>query len=148
MMFDRFGPRKMSLVGLSIMTVTTFSFCFFTENSTALYLCSIFCIRSFGMSMVNMPINTWGINALDNRYVAHGNAVNNTARQMAGSIGTAIMITIMTIVMTGTITMGEVHATVEGMHAAFMFSTILALIALVHDDEAALARRQSAKAEL
>ena len=60
----------------------------------------------------------------------------------------------MTIVMTGTITMGEVHATVEGMHAAFMFSTILALIALViaffkvHDDEAALARRQSAKAEL
>lgn len=154
MMFDRFGPRKMSLVGLSIMTVTTFSFCFFTENSTALYLCSIFCIRSFGMSMINMPINTWGINALDNRYVAHGNAVSNTARQMAGSIGTAIMITIMTIVMTGTMTMGEAHATVEGMHAAFMFSTILALIALViaffkvHDDEAALARRQSAKAEL
>lgn len=149
-LFDRFGPRKMSLLGLAIMSATTLSFCFLGETNTFVYLCLIFCIRSFGMSLVNMPINTWGINSLDNRYVAHGNAVNNTARQMAGSIGTAIMITIMTIVSANQAALGEIQATVSGMRAAFVFATILAVIALViafikvHDDEAAIARRKAA----
>ena len=115
-------------------------------------LCAVFCVRTFGMSMINMPINTWGINALDNSVVAHGNAVNNTARQVAGSIGTAIMVTVMTMTTAArTPSEGVVQGMLDGMNASFAFATVLALIALViaffkvHDDEAAIARREAAR---
>ena len=151
-LFDRFGPRTLSLLGLVIMTLTTASFCFLSTSWTIPTLCAVFCVRTFGMSMVNMPINTWGINALDNRVVAHGNAVNNTARQVAGSIGTAIMVTVMTTTTAArTPTEGVVQGMLDGMNASFAFAAVLAFIALViaffkvHDDEAAIARRKAAR---
>ena len=151
-LFDTFGPRTLSLVGLVIMTVTTGSFCFLSMDWSIFALCAVFCVRTFGMSMINMPINTWGINALDNSVVAHGNAVNNTARQVAGSIGTAIMVTVMTMTTAArTPSEGVVQGMLDGMNASFAFATVLALIALiiaffkVHDDEAAIARREAAR---
>ena len=56
-----------------------------------------------GLSLVNMPINTWGINALENRVIAHGTAIANTFRQVAGSLGTAVLITVMSIVVASSI---------------------------------------------
>ena len=151
-LFDRFGPRTLSLLGLVIMIITTASFCFLSTGWSTFALCAIFCVRTLGMSMINMPINTWGINALDNSVVAHGNAVNNTARQVAGSIGTAIMITAMTTTTAARIpTEGTIQGMRDGMSAAFAVAVVLGVIALViaflkvHDDEAAIARREAAK---
>ena len=39
-----------------------------------------------GQTMANMPANTWGINALSNDMIAHGNAISNTGRQVGGAI--------------------------------------------------------------
>ena len=101
------------------------------KNTGYLFLAVIFTIRSLGMSLVNMPINTWGINALDNRYIAHGNAVNNTARQLGGSIGTAFLITIMTLVMKANTASGITHATLLGINTAFGVSAGIIGIALI-----------------
>ena len=43
-----------------------------------------------------MPIVTECINLLPQHLISHGPALNNTIRQVAGSIGTAILVTIMT----------------------------------------------------
>lgn len=130
-LFDRFGPRRLCLVGLTILTVGGVMLIFIRENTSYLYLGFAYTIRAFGMSMVNMPVNTWGINALDNRYLAHGNAVINTARQVAGAIGTACLITIMTLVITANSAAGTIQATVWGIQAAFTGSVILTSAALV-----------------
>ncbi|NYM08030.1 MFS transporter, partial [Salmonella enterica subsp. enterica serovar Typhimurium] len=53
-------------------------------------------VRSFGMAFIMMPIMTAGMNALPPRLISHGNAFVNTMRQLAGSIGTAILVTVMT----------------------------------------------------
>ncbi|MBJ6930522.1 hypothetical protein JG641_18265, partial [Vibrio cholerae] len=42
-----------------------------------------------------MPLMTNGLNQLPTRLNPHGTAVNNTAQQVSGSIGTAILVTIM-----------------------------------------------------
>ncbi|NLW25231.1 MAG: multidrug efflux MFS transporter [Clostridia bacterium] len=131
LLFDRFGPRFLALAGLIILIVTSGIFAFVDENTGYLFLAVIFTIRSLGMSMVNMPINTWGINALDNRYIAHGNAVNNTARQLGGSIGTAFLITIMTLVMKANTASGITHATLLGINTAFGVSAGIIGIALI-----------------
>lgn len=55
----------------------------------------IYAIRMFGMSMVMMPIMTNGLNQLPTRLNPHGTAINNTVQQVAGSLGTAIFVSIM-----------------------------------------------------
>ena len=94
-------------------------------------VCLIYTVRLFGLAMVNMPINTWGLNSLENKMIAHGSAINNTARQVAGSIGTAILITIMTIVSAATAGAGPVESTLNGMRAAYGTATGLSAVALV-----------------
>ena len=46
--------------------------------------------------MVFMPVSTNGLNQLPRSLYPHGTAVNNTLNQVAGAIGTALMVTIMT----------------------------------------------------
>ena len=86
----------------------------------------------FSMSLVNMPITTWGMNALDNKVMNHGTSVNNTLRQVAGSLGTAIIIAVSTQVQNfATPEFGAAQGTMFGINAAFLVCTLLCLIGLV-----------------
>lgn len=130
-LFDRFGPRGIAITGLAIMTGFSFFFVFIDETWIFSHLCIIYTVRMFGMSMVNMPLTTWGLNSLDNNMIAHGSAINNTARQVAGSIGTAILITIMAMVTALNQNAGELEATLRGMHAAYGVAASLGAVALI-----------------
>ena len=129
-LFDRFGPRMLAIIGLSVMAVGSLMLSFLEIHSTYLYVCVGYSLRSLGIAMANMPINTWGINQLPNSMIAHGNAINNTARQIGGSIGTAILVTVMTIVATSWVSPGAA-ATMNGINAAFLCSSFLIVAGLV-----------------
>ncbi|MFC4389180.1 DHA2 family efflux MFS transporter permease subunit [Gracilibacillus marinus] len=94
-LFDKFGPRMLSVIGLMVTAISTFMLANVQIDSTYTYIISVYTIRMFGMSMVMMPIMTNGLNQLPTRLNAHGTAINNTAQQVSGAIGTAIMVTIM-----------------------------------------------------
>ena len=130
LLFDKFGPRFLTITGLSIMAAGTCMLSFLSINTTTIYLTVAYTFRMIGIALVNMPLNTWGINALSSDMIAHGNAINNTARQVSGSIGTAILITVMMIVgqMLGS---PDGQVTVSGINAAFMGTTILTVTALI-----------------
>ena len=131
-LFDRYGPRWLAIIGLSIVTVTTFMFSFLDENATFAYLSALYATRMFGLSLVNMPINTWGMNALQTRMINHGTAVNNTFRQVAGSLGTALIVSVSSAVELGCSgSMSEVQASITGINAAFGVSALLCLAGLV-----------------
>jgi EmrB/QacA subfamily drug resistance transporter len=95
-LFDKFGPKMLGIIGLIITAVSTYMLSKLQIDSTYTYIISIYTLRMLGMSMVMMPIMTNGLNQLPTRLNPHGTAVNNTAQQVAGSIGTAIFVTIMT----------------------------------------------------
>jgi EmrB/QacA subfamily drug resistance transporter len=120
-MFDRIGPRMLSIIGLSALTGGSLMLSFLDVHSSYLYVCAGYSVRSLGIAMANMPVNTWGINQLPNNLIAHGNAINNTARQVAGSIGMAILVTVMTIVAASWVSPGA-EATTLGINAAFLGS--------------------------
>ena len=50
------------------------------------YLVAFYVIQSSGLTLANMPVTTWGINALPNDMIAHGNAISNTGRQVGGAV--------------------------------------------------------------
>ncbi|WP_066304699.1 DHA2 family efflux MFS transporter permease subunit [Bacillus sp. FJAT-29814] len=94
-LFDKIGGRPLALAGLTIMTVTTYFFSQLTFETSYTYLMILHAIRMFGMSMVMMPVSTNGLNQLPARFYPHGTAMNNTLNQVAGAIGTALLVTIM-----------------------------------------------------
>ena len=94
-LFDKFGPRALAFIGLAITAYSTYLLSGLTLESTYTYIVVIYTLRMFGMSMVMMPIMTNGLNQLPTRLNPHGTAVNNTAQQVVGAIGTALFVTIM-----------------------------------------------------
>lgn len=68
-----------------------------------------------------MPIVTECINQLPQHLISHGTALNNTIRQVAGSIGTAILVTIMTQQTTEHLAKAITTSTIDGSNDAFLF---------------------------
>ncbi|MEG1425542.1 MAG: MDR family MFS transporter [Raoultibacter sp.] len=131
-LFDKYGPRVLSLVGMSVLTLTTFGFTFLTTETSIAYITVLYTVRLFSLSLINMPITTWAMNALDNKVINHGTSVNNTLRQVSGSLGTAIIVSVTTMVTNAnTSTMGAIQANVLGINVAFGISGALCLAGLI-----------------
>lgn len=94
-LLDTIGIKPLALVGTGIMTYATWELAKLNMNTTYGHLMMIYIVRSFGMSFIMMPIMTAGMNSLPPRLISHGNALSNTLRQLAGSIGTALLVTVM-----------------------------------------------------
>ncbi|TLS35336.1 DHA2 family efflux MFS transporter permease subunit [Pseudalkalibacillus caeni] len=94
--FDKFGARWLAVIGLIIVTGSTFMFTNLTAETTFFYMATVNAVRMFGVALVMMPVTTAGLNQLPRRLIAHGTAMNNTMRQVSGSVGTAILVTVMT----------------------------------------------------
>jgi preprotein translocase subunit SecG len=94
--------------------------------------------------MVMMPVTTAGMNALPDSLMSHGTAVNNTIRTVAGSIGTAVLISILTNVTKHNAPSSSlkhsdpaqfmhksIDAALNGMNTAFMVAILFCLLTLV-----------------
>lgn len=95
-LFDKFGAKWLAVVGLIITIGTTVGFINLTDSTSYTYLVLMSTGRRIGMALFLMPIQTAGLNQLPNRLNAHGTAISNTIRQVAGAIGTSLLVTIMT----------------------------------------------------
>ncbi|MFD1708176.1 DHA2 family efflux MFS transporter permease subunit [Siminovitchia sediminis] len=94
-LFDKYGGRILAAIGLATMTVTTFLFSQLTMETGYYYLMVLYTVRMLGMSLVMMPVMTNGLNQLPMSANPHGTAMNNTLQQIAGAIGTAVLVTVM-----------------------------------------------------
>ena len=131
-LFDKHGPRVLSIIGMGVLTVTTFCFAFLGTETGLITLTLLYTVRLFSLSLVNMPITTWGMNALDNELVNHGTSVNNTFRQVAGSLGTAIIVSASTIATNATSrVMTPTQASIFGIDVAFALAGVLCLIGFI-----------------
>lgn len=146
--FDKIGARWLTVIGLAIMSITTWEFTRLTETTSFMELMIIYTARMFGMSMIMMPIQTAGLNQLPQHLNAHGTAMSNTLRMISGSIGTALLVTVMTmktqsrtqelaasqgVSMTDSAGLAGItnHAMTYGINYAFMIATGMSIAALI-----------------
>lgn len=130
-LFDKFGPRIIGIVGLAGLTGSMVALAFVGSTTAMWYLICFYVIQSAGLSLANMPILTWGLNSLHNEQIAHGNAIANTGRQVGGAISTALIVTIMTTVTAANASAGPVQSTAVGIDVAYGVSAAVAAIALL-----------------
>jgi EmrB/QacA subfamily drug resistance transporter len=95
-LFDRFGAKWLSVIGITIILVTTYTFTDLSDSTSYMHLILMYAGRRIGMALFLMPLQTAGLNQLPSSLHSHGTAISNTARQVAGAIGTSLLVTIMT----------------------------------------------------
>ena len=130
-LFDKFGPRVLVLTGLTIMAASTFGLMQLGTDTSIVYICIVYAIRMLGVSMALMPITTWGLNAIENKSIPDANASNNTLRQVAGSIGTAIFITIQSGATKAVADQGAQFALIHGINVSFVASAAISVLAIL-----------------
>ncbi len=95
-LLDTIGLKPLAIFGIAVMTYATWELTKLNMDTPYMTIMGIYVLRSFGMAFIMMPMVTAAINALPGRLASHGNAFLNTMRQLPGSIGTAILVTVMT----------------------------------------------------
>ncbi|HJF31776.1 MAG TPA: DHA2 family efflux MFS transporter permease subunit [Sporosarcina psychrophila] len=154
-LFDKYGPKVLAILGLTITVVSTYYLSRLGMESGYYYIMMIYTVRMLGISMVMMPVMTNGLNQLPMISNPHGTAMNNTLQQVSGAIGSAILLTIMTKRMesAGAKLFAEAQASgnapttaeglaklqeqlgaqamLDGISFSFFISTIVAIIALI-----------------
>ncbi|MBP1039792.1 DHA2 family efflux MFS transporter permease subunit [Vagococcus sp. BWB3-3] len=132
-LYDRMGAKYLSFFGLLLLSLGTFMFTFISSETSLLYLSTMQGVRSFGLALALMPLQTEALNALSLDVMAHGSAMYNTVRQIAGSIGTAVLVTVMS---RGTVGFAQANpsatlqaATVHGIQVAYIGATVITFIA-------------------
>lgn len=130
--FDKIGARSLSIIGLLLVTITSLLYTNLTPTTSYAYLTIVYTTRMVGISLVMMPVTTAGINALPRILIPHGTAMNNTMRQVAGSIGTALLVTVMvSTALEPSETVDVDTALIHGVNISFIVATILAFIGFV-----------------
>lgn len=139
--FDHLGAKRLSNTGLFLLLVGTIPLIAVGEDTPIAIITVLYAVRMFGITMVTMPVTTAGMNALPANLISHGTAVNNTVRQIAASIGTAILVSVLSVVTKANMPGAGVSAatalaqtraaTVSGYRAAFIVSTVFAIIGYV-----------------
>jgi DHA2 family multidrug resistance protein len=95
-LFDKVGPRPLAVIGMLITLITTYEFTNLTLATSYTFIVVLYMVRMVGMGLLMMPIQTAGMNELPREKNAHGTALSNTTRQIAGSIGISLITTIFT----------------------------------------------------
>jgi len=135
---DRIGTRPLAIIGVFLTILGSLGMTFWGLATPVAVLILVYSLRYIGLMLTNTPINLWAISTLDNETLNHGNAVSNTLRQVASTFGTALMVTVMTLVTSlfarrttaGSANDG-ISAQLNGIHATFYFSTLIAVAAFV-----------------
>ncbi|WP_051237029.1 DHA2 family efflux MFS transporter permease subunit [Paenibacillus pinihumi] len=94
-LFDKYGPKWLVIPGLVIIASILWLMSGITTASTAAFIIAMHSCLMIGISMVMMPAQTNGLNQLPPEFYPHGTAIMNTLQQVAGAIGTALAVSIL-----------------------------------------------------
>lgn len=138
-LFDKFGPRVLVIPGTIIVMVVMWFIAGISPSTSVLSVILLHSVLMVGIAMVIMPVQTNGLNQLPRRYYPHGTAILNTLQQVAGAIGIALFISIMSAgqskymesVSDPTAPMRQAEALTAGVQDAFSVGLIFAVIGFV-----------------
>jgi EmrB/QacA subfamily drug resistance transporter len=93
-LFDRYGAKWLTISGLSILIVSTYALTRLSIDTSTDYIKLILIIRGIGIGLCMMPTQTSGMNAIPLNLTGRASALSGTIRQVVGSIGIAVISTI------------------------------------------------------
>ncbi|MDX2008085.1 MAG: MDR family MFS transporter [Meiothermus sp.] len=130
-LFDRHGPLPLSVPGAALLVISLGGFATVTASTPVALLLALHLVFSLGLALLFTPVMTSGLNALPGPLYPHGSAVMSTLQMVAGAVGTALLVTVMTARVAAERSADPALAQVAGLHAAFAVAAGIGAVALV-----------------
>lgn len=132
-LFDRRGPLVLSVSGATLLTFSLWGLSTVTAATPVTILLALHLVLSLGLALLFTPVMTSGLNPLPGYLYSHGSAIMSTLQMVAGAVGTALLVTVMTAraVTTAGPAASPALAQAAGLHAAFALAAGIAVLALV-----------------
>ncbi|MER2030250.1 MAG: DHA2 family efflux MFS transporter permease subunit [Solibacillus sp.] len=129
-LFDKYGAKPLFIFGLVLIAISMWLVIDLSSTTSYVYILVRTIVLRIGLAFITMPLNTAALNAIPRELASHGSAVNNTIRQLAGAIGTAVIVTVYSLQLTdSSILANESYANAASSTYFYMF--ILAIIAFI-----------------
>lgn len=128
--YDARGARILVIPGTVLIASGTWLLTLVTSGVSPWLLVAAQTVLCVGLAATFTPLMTVSLSSLTPRLYAHGSAVLGTLQQVAGAAGTALFITIMTVVATADETAGVAthEAVTSGVRTVFLCAGVLGLV--------------------
>ena len=129
---DKKGATFVVPFGLAISTVMMFLFYFVGISTSVWIIVGLMALRGMGMGFTNMPANTTGMNAIPDKMVAQGSAMNNVVRRMTSALGVVFVSVFFQIRRMGLVSAGDSskEAAMTAINEAYLIIAFLTLLTI------------------
>lgn len=94
-LFDKYGVRIITFLGMILLAVGTGAFSFFKIGTSLMLITIMYAVRLVGVSFLIMPLQAYGVSKLETKNLPHATAIINSLRQISGALGSSILVAIM-----------------------------------------------------
>jgi EmrB/QacA subfamily drug resistance transporter len=138
--YEKLGPRKMIILGLTGTTILTFVFITINTQTSLWMIRLILFFRGLSMAFAVIPVQAAVFTNIPIRETGRASSIFNTNRQVASSFGTAILGSVLFELLLSR--QDTVASELFAYRAAFIAATILGFAAIlfaytIHDEDAA-----------
>lgn len=130
-LFDRFGVRRVVVPGAIVALLGASGLVSLGMDTGFITIMGSYTVLMMGLQFTMTPLNTWGVNALDNSVIQHAQGVSNTLNQVAASLGTAVLVSISALAPMVAPEASALEQAYVGDHLAFCTTAALMAVAVL-----------------
>ncbi|WP_212391477.1 DHA2 family efflux MFS transporter permease subunit [Sporosarcina beigongshangi] len=133
-LFDRYGPKAVITPGTILVAIGYVMYAQFGTDTALWVIVLSFVIMMLGVGAVLASVQTNTLNSLPRRFYPDGIAITQTIQQVAGAVGIAVMVSLLTAKQNSyleTVANEPAQAAASGSSLVFTISLALAVINIV-----------------
>ncbi|MDE5863611.1 MAG: multidrug efflux MFS transporter [Lachnospiraceae bacterium] len=132
--YDKIGIKKIFMIGSAALVISNIGMFFLTMNTPLWVAAGFNVVRNISIGSLMMPLLTWGTSNVSPQKVADASSLLTSFRTIAGSIGSAVFVGIMTVVSANSVADYGDNALMHGMNVSFFWmaagSVVLLMISI------------------
>lgn len=130
-LYDKMGIKRIFITGSAALLISNVGM-YFLSMSTPLWVAAgLNVIRNLSIGSLMMPLLTWGTSSVSSKKVADASSLLTSLRTIAGSVGSAVFVGIMTVVSTNSAAVYGSSALMHGMNVSFLCMAAGSLVLLL-----------------
>ena len=129
--YDRMGIKKIFVAGAAALLISNIGMYFLTMETPLFAAAALNVLRNLSIGSLMMPLLTWGTSHVDARKIADASSLLTSLRTIAGSIGSAVFVGIMTLISQESASEYGDRALIHGMNVSFLWMAAGALVLLL-----------------
>ena len=131
-LYDRYGATRLLVPGAIIVSAVMWALTLVDQHTSIWGILIGHIAISVGLALVFTPLFTASLSSVPMQLYSHGSAIIGTVQQVAGAVGTALFVTVMSIQSAALAADGSAGtvAVAGGVRAAFLAGAIISVFAV------------------